>query len=74
MPSVEGHPSYNMDEPYHLAEEVEPSIHYSWIVEECILAAYNRKSVTCPSHGDISLAQVAPDTVSPEEYTALNFN
>jgi hypothetical protein len=53
-----------MDEPYHLAEDVEPLMHYSWVVEECILAAYDRKYVTCPSHGDIPLAQVAPDTVS----------
>jgi hypothetical protein len=53
-----------MDEPCHLAEEAEPLVHYSWIVEECILAAYDRKSVTCPIHGDIPLAQVAPDTVS----------
>jgi len=64
MPSVEGHPVYNVDEPCHLAEEAEPLVHYSWVVEECILAAYDRKSVTCPNHGDISLAQVAPDTVS----------
>ncbi|XP_069680319.1 leucine-rich repeat serine/threonine-protein kinase 1 isoform X2 [Periplaneta americana] len=63
MPSVEGHPGYNMDEPCHLAEEAEPSVYYSWVVEECILAAYDRKSVTCPSHGDIPLAQVAPDTI-----------
>jgi hypothetical protein len=64
MPSVEGHPVYNADESCHLAEEAEPLVHYSWVVEECILAAYDSKSVTCPNHGDISLAQVAPDTVS----------
>jgi len=64
MPSVEGHPVYNMDEPCHLGDEAEPLVHYSWVVEDCILAAYDRKSVTCPNHGDISLAQVAPDTVS----------
>ena len=64
MPSVEGHPVYSVDDPCHLAEEAEPLVHYSWVVEECILAAYDRKCVTCPNHGDISLAQVAPDTVS----------
>ncbi|KAJ9598231.1 hypothetical protein L9F63_011052, partial [Diploptera punctata] len=63
MPSVEGHPGYNIEDTCHHTEEVEHSVHYSWVVEECILAAYDRKSVTCPSHGDISLAQVAPDTI-----------
>lgn len=37
---------------------------YSWLIEECILASYDKKCVTCPVHGDISLAQVAPDTVN----------
>ncbi|XP_021920937.1 leucine-rich repeat serine/threonine-protein kinase 1 isoform X3 [Zootermopsis nevadensis] len=63
MPSVEGHPGYHIDEPCHLAEEPAPPVHFSWVVEECILAAYDHKSVTCPSHGDIPLAQVAPDTI-----------
>lgn len=72
MPSVEGHPGYHIDEPCHLAEEPAPPVHFSWVVEECILAAYDHKSVTCPSHGDIPLAQVAPDTVSSEEHLTLN--
>lgn len=40
---------------------------YSWLIEECILASYDRKCVTCPTHGEILLAQVAPDTVSVNE-------
>ncbi|XP_049858112.1 leucine-rich repeat serine/threonine-protein kinase 1 isoform X1 [Schistocerca gregaria] len=62
-PSVEGHPGICGEESSHLQEEVESPPQYSWIVEECILAAYDKKSVTCPTHGDIPLAQVAPDTV-----------
>ncbi|KAL3204616.1 hypothetical protein MRX96_011605 [Rhipicephalus microplus] len=34
----------------------------SWL-EECILAANERGAVTCPIHGDLRLAQLAPDTV-----------
>ncbi|XP_060525729.1 leucine-rich repeat serine/threonine-protein kinase 1 isoform X2 [Cylas formicarius] len=55
--SMEGHPLLATDETFE-----KPS-HYSWMVEECILAAYSEKSVTCPSHGDISLSRIAPDTV-----------
>uniref|UniRef100_T1HIN4 non-specific serine/threonine protein kinase n=1 Tax=Rhodnius prolixus TaxID=13249 RepID=T1HIN4_RHOPR len=36
---------------------------YSWMVEECILAAVEKKIIRCPIHGEISLAHVAPDTV-----------
>ncbi|XP_039300865.1 leucine-rich repeat serine/threonine-protein kinase 1-like [Nilaparvata lugens] len=58
-PSMEGHPEViNEDE-----EVVEPDPQYSWMVEECILAAYDKKSVKCPLHGDISLAHIAPDTM-----------
>ncbi|RZF41154.1 hypothetical protein LSTR_LSTR013926 [Laodelphax striatellus] len=58
-PSMEGHPEViNEDE-----EAVEPNPQYSWMVEECILAAYDKKSVKCPLHGDISLAHIAPDTM-----------
>lgn len=37
---------------------------YSFMVEECILAAYTARSVPCPLHADLLLAQIAPDTVS----------
>lgn len=55
--SVEGHPG--------ITNERVPgeALNYSWMVEECILAAYGDKSVKCPSHGDISLIEVAPDAV-----------
>lgn len=40
-------------------------IHYGWTVEDCILAAssVDKLCVVCPKHGDLHLAQVAPDTV-----------
>ncbi|KAK7861679.1 hypothetical protein R5R35_005355 [Gryllus longicercus] len=60
--SVEGHPGIGTDESAS-TEETESHPLFSWIIEECILAAYDRKTVTCPSHGDIPLAQVAPDTI-----------
>lgn len=59
MPSVEGHPSLNVDDPNNISSQV----FYCWMVEECILAAYGNKAVSCPTHGNISLAQIAPDTV-----------
>uniref|UniRef100_A0A1B6DQ53 non-specific serine/threonine protein kinase n=1 Tax=Clastoptera arizonana TaxID=38151 RepID=A0A1B6DQ53_9HEMI len=58
--SVEGHP-YIVGSVDVNVEEVIPT--YSWMVEECILAAYDRSSVKCPTHGDISLAHIAPDTM-----------
>jgi len=56
--SVEGHPLASDD-------QVEGGIHYGWIVEDCILAAssVDKLCVVCPKHGDLALAQVAPDTV-----------
>lgn len=56
--SVEGRPSV-------LDEQVEGNIHYGWTVEDCILAAssVDKLCVVCPKHGDLPLAQVAPDTV-----------
>ncbi|XP_063840315.1 leucine-rich repeat serine/threonine-protein kinase 1-like isoform X2 [Scylla paramamosain] len=44
------------------AQEVTPVV-YSFMVEECILAAYTARSVPCPLHADLLLAQIAPDTV-----------
>lgn len=56
--SVEGHPGL-------AGETVEDKLpQYSWMVEECILAAYDKSWVKCPTHGEISLAHIAPDTVS----------
>lgn len=60
MPSVEGYPGISAEEP---ANPNSP-IYYSWMVEECILAAYGTKNVACPEHSDIPLSKVAPDTVS----------
>lgn len=56
--SVEGHPLIAAG-----AQESNPPS-YSWMVEECILAVYDRKTVACPAHGDIELKLIAPDVVS----------
>ncbi|KFB52135.1 hypothetical protein ZHAS_00020459 [Anopheles sinensis] len=50
--SIEGYPLV-------LTGEGSPS--YSWMVEECILAAYDRKLVSCPVHGEIELSRITPD-------------
>ena len=36
---------------------------YAFLVEECILAAFEGKNPHCPVHGDLHLGQIAPDTV-----------
>jgi len=59
-PSKEGHPHFS-EEAFRPVDD--SLVHFSWMVEECILAAYDKKCVTCPTHGDFPLAQVAPDTV-----------
>lgn len=60
--SMEGHPSHNTVHVPTNSTSVEPMV-FTWIVEECILAANHRQTVQCPQHGELSLAQVAPDTV-----------
>ncbi|XP_011493971.1 PREDICTED: leucine-rich repeat serine/threonine-protein kinase 1 [Ceratosolen solmsi marchali] len=59
MPSLEGHPDVSKN----FSDLSEEKIIYSWMVEECILAAYSNKSISCPKHSDISLSQVAPDII-----------
>uniref|UniRef100_A0A182QR29 non-specific serine/threonine protein kinase n=1 Tax=Anopheles farauti TaxID=69004 RepID=A0A182QR29_9DIPT len=48
-------------EGYTLALAGEGAPSYSWMVEECILAAYDRKLVACPIHGEIELSRITPD-------------
>ncbi|XP_050691737.1 leucine-rich repeat serine/threonine-protein kinase 1-like isoform X4 [Eriocheir sinensis] len=64
--SAEGRPdldnSANNESESSGAQEVTPVV-YSFMVEECILAAYTARSVPCPLHADLLLAQIAPDTV-----------
>ena len=36
---------------------------YTFLVEECILHAFDGKHAECPLHVELSLAQIAPDTV-----------
>lgn len=62
MPSIEGHPNIQLEE--QINNPINNQVYYSWMVEECILAAYGNKSVTCPNHSDVPLALVAPDVVS----------
>ncbi|XP_042874450.1 leucine-rich repeat serine/threonine-protein kinase 1-like isoform X4 [Penaeus japonicus] len=65
-PSAEGRPdldnSGNNEGETSGGQEVTPVV-YSFMVEECILAAYTARSVPCPLHADLLLAQIAPDTV-----------
>uniref|UniRef100_A0A182N1F9 non-specific serine/threonine protein kinase n=1 Tax=Anopheles dirus TaxID=7168 RepID=A0A182N1F9_9DIPT len=48
-------------EGYTLALAGDGAPSYSWMVEECILAAYDRKLVSCPIHGEIELSRITPD-------------
>uniref|UniRef100_A0A182IMZ8 non-specific serine/threonine protein kinase n=1 Tax=Anopheles atroparvus TaxID=41427 RepID=A0A182IMZ8_ANOAO len=48
-------------EGYTLALAGDSTPSYSWMVEECILAAYDRKLVSCPVHGEIELSRITPD-------------
>ncbi|GBP27199.1 hypothetical protein EVAR_15972_1 [Eumeta japonica] len=43
------------------------SIAYGWTVEECILAACSNGGLQCPTHGELRLADLAPDTWIPRE-------
>lgn len=52
--SVEGHPLMNSTDQL-------PPPSYCWMVEECILAAYDRKAIHCPAHGEIDLTSITPD-------------
>lgn len=61
--SFEGHPAFAGLERLSGKSEQDP-LYYSWLVEECILAAYDKKAVQCPAHGEIGLPCIAPDTVS----------
>ncbi|XP_055684527.1 leucine-rich repeat serine/threonine-protein kinase 1 isoform X1 [Lutzomyia longipalpis] len=53
--SVEGHPLL-------MAETTGPP-NYCWMVEECILAAYDKKSVSCPVHAEVDLRIITPDII-----------
>lgn len=53
---MEGHPDLPRNNP-------EGTLAYSWMVEECILAAYSNKSISCPKHSEIPLSHVAPDVI-----------
>ncbi|XP_053686186.1 leucine-rich repeat serine/threonine-protein kinase 1 isoform X3 [Sabethes cyaneus] len=52
--SIEGHPLV-------AAGDLPGPPSYSWMVEECILAAYDKRSVGCPIHGEIELGRITPD-------------
>ncbi|GFS86526.1 hypothetical protein NPIL_84741 [Nephila pilipes] len=44
-------------------ESLPETVIYSFMVEECILTAYEQRMLQCPLHGNQSLLQIAPDTV-----------
>lgn len=39
------------------------NINYTWMMEECILAAYEQSPVLCPNHSVFAVSNVAPDIV-----------
>ena len=45
----------------------DPEVHddhvYAFMVEECVLLAFDGHHPKCPIHGDLVLGQIAPDTV-----------
>lgn len=49
------------------SNSIDADMNYSWMMEECILAAYEKKLVTCPVHGDFRISVIAPDIVSCSE-------
>lgn len=55
-PSVEGHPLMGN-------QDIPSAPSYAWMVEECILAAYDRKTISCPAHGEIELKSITPDVI-----------
>ncbi|KYM96488.1 Leucine-rich repeat serine/threonine-protein kinase 1 [Cyphomyrmex costatus] len=59
MPSLEGHPDMSKQQ----NSNPENTLAYSWMVEECILAAYSNKPISCPKHLEIPLSHVAPDII-----------
>ncbi|XP_012258936.2 leucine-rich repeat serine/threonine-protein kinase 1 [Athalia rosae] len=58
IPSLEGHPDISK-----LNANLEGTLAYSWMVEECILSAYSNKSINCPKHCEIPLSHIAPDII-----------
>lgn len=58
MSSLEGHPDVSRQNSHS-----DCTLAYSWMVEECILAAYSNKSISCPKHSEIPLSHVAPDII-----------
>lgn len=40
------------------------AMNYTWMMEECILAAYEQSFVACPNHGNFVISDIAPDIVS----------
>lgn len=66
IPSLEGHPEVSRScqgQQQPQIEATDETLVYSWMVEECILAAYNNKTISCPKHSEIPLSYVAPDII-----------
>ena len=47
---------------FALKADEDPNV-YSYLIEEAILAAFEGRNLKCPTHGDLYLGQLAPDTV-----------
>ena len=62
-PSVEGRPDLETKTKDESSQELTPVV-YSFMAEECILAAHSARAVSCPLHGQLLLSQIAPDTVN----------
>ncbi|CAM1297638.1 Uncharacterised protein g1884 [Pycnogonum litorale] len=66
-PSVEGPSDGDLHEQSDTIGNVtSPTIDtpvYSFMVEECILKAYEGKTINCPLHGEVLLSDLTPDTV-----------
>lgn len=67
--SVEGHPLLAAGAA--TAGDTLPPANYCWMIEECILAGCDRKSVTCPVHAEVELKLITPDIVSDFNLTTL---
>lgn len=65
--SVEGHPVVTAAAAAAQLSDTLPPANYCWMIEECILAACDRKSVSCPVHADVDLKIITPDIVSWEK-------
>lgn len=51
------------DFPFHEFQTKARFLNYTWTIEECILATYDKQILVCPMHGDVPVIAIAPDLV-----------